>query len=188
MVLELAGNCFHVSVPIRHPVKIIVSGLNANPLQFYRHGILHPWKVFCCPCIWIMCPDCWLRYRRWQALLDNQEQLGYTLGWELVFPIVSWKECLRCSINGNQYNYQIDMVNTWVNVAATWMYLFWTVPSSKIFVYIWFSGQHFECWRNSDQRHNPIKYENFCIWRYIASNPSSSSPRNSRRTVQFFTE
>uniref|UniRef100_A0AC35TSM1 Pept_C1 domain-containing protein n=1 Tax=Rhabditophanes sp. KR3021 TaxID=114890 RepID=A0AC35TSM1_9BILA len=24
-------------------------GINANPLQFYRHGIFHPWKMFCSP-------------------------------------------------------------------------------------------------------------------------------------------
>lgn len=23
--------------------------MNASPLQFYRHGIIHPWKVFCSP-------------------------------------------------------------------------------------------------------------------------------------------
>ena len=26
-----------------------IPGINATPLQFYRHGITHPWKIFCEP-------------------------------------------------------------------------------------------------------------------------------------------
>ncbi|KAI6190213.1 Pept-C1 domain-containing protein [Aphelenchoides bicaudatus] len=26
-----------------------MSSVNANPLQFYTHGISHPWKIFCEP-------------------------------------------------------------------------------------------------------------------------------------------
>ncbi|VBB32300.1 unnamed protein product [Acanthocheilonema viteae] len=28
---------------------VISHSVNASPLQFYRHGISHPWKVFCPP-------------------------------------------------------------------------------------------------------------------------------------------
>lgn len=29
------------------PLQTKLAGINANPLQFYRHGISHPWSIFC---------------------------------------------------------------------------------------------------------------------------------------------